>query len=165
MDRGTTRPDGPMLTLLLACQLTENQTAPIYPGEATDPSTASEESPERGGLEECGRVVTTGLDPCGTGETLAVHASGDELAARYDLDGSACITAAGCDQPWASLWVVSGEVPCTMPDGLPLPYRLADDLDHAVCLYARPEGDGLASCYLDTSAGRYLLTLDQPDSL
>ena len=149
-----------MWLLWAGCVVSEYQTTAIESEAATGGAAA----PERGDLVACGGEVMTGIDPCDSGEVLRVGVSGGELAARYDLSGSACVLAAQCDQAWAALWITSGDEPCTLPgEGIGLPARLAPDLDYAVCLVAVPLDPGdPARCQLDTSAGSYPLVVDNP---
>jgi hypothetical protein len=104
-----------------------------------------------------------GLDPCSTGEPLEVVVSGLELAARYDLAGSACIVEVGCDVPWLSLWIVTEEQACTWPGDGEHVDRLSSDRGYALCLVAAPEQPGdIGACWLQTTDQSYGVVVDNP---
>ena len=130
-----------MVILILAC--TEYTPSSISLGELVQ----ADPPARRSDPALCGGLVSTGLDPCGTGEALHVGLAGDVLAGRYALSGTACVFSAYCDDTAACQWP---------DDAQPIPLRLSADLDYAVCLTASPpQGGSVGSCALDTSAGRY----------
>jgi hypothetical protein len=140
-----------MVILILAC--TEYTPSPISLGELVQ----ADPPARRSDPALCGGLVSTGLDPCGTGEALHVGIAGEALAGRYALSGTACVFSAYCDADWLVLWIVEDTAACQWPDeAQPIPLRLSADLDYAVCLTASPpQGGSVGSCALDTSAGRY----------
>jgi hypothetical protein len=150
------------MLLLLACAASEYQHT-LKPSEAVTGTTAEPTAPIDRPSGECGSVDMIGLDPCSTGEPLEVVVSGLELAARYDLAGSACIVEVGCDVPWLSLWIVTEEQACTWPGDGEHVDRLSSDRGYALCLIAAPEQPGdIGACWLQTTDQSYGVVVDNP---